>query len=261
MNQQQRLLALIWHNDPTSLTKELAENNFDIRGINIYRRNLLANAQRALSITFPTISQLLDSDINESLVKDFLRICPPNQGDWAQWGEEFSHFIATNQIAHEYSYLPDCALLDWHIHCALHGYDQTVDYASLGLLGSAEPENIRIILNQNVALIKTTSPISDIFDAHHHHDQQQREVAMGLAKKALAIEPKEHVVMIFRPEFQPKVTTLTDSEAAFMFCLEERKSLAESLDAVSHYDDFSFEKWLIAAIEKNLILHFKENSL
>jgi len=261
MNQQQRLLTLIWNNDPASVTKELEESGFDIRGINIYRRNLFANAQRALSITFPTISQLLDSNVNEDLVLEFLKLCPPDQGDWTQWGETFPHFIAVNQIAHEYAYLPDCAELDWHMHTALHGHDQTLDYTSLALLGSAEPENINIELNRNVALIKTTYPILDIFDAHHHQDEQQRKIAMQHAKIALKTNSEAHVVMIFRPEFQPKVTTLTHSEAEFMFCLKARKSLAESLDAVSHYEDFSFEKWLVAAIEQNLILHFKENSL
>ena len=260
MNQQQ-LLALIWNDDPTSFIKEREESGFDVRGINIYRRNLLANAQRALSITFPTISQLLDSDVNEILVQEFLKKYPPNKGDWAQWGDEFSRFIATNQIAHEYAYLPDCAELDWHIHKALNGQDQTLDYTSLALLASAEPEDISIVLNNNVALIRTTSPISEIFDAHHLPEEKQRKQAMEQAKIALNIEPKKHVVMIFRPEFQPKVTTLTDSEAEFMFCLKARKSLAESLDAVSHYDDFSFDKWLVKAIEQNLILHFKENSL
>ncbi|MEL0659539.1 DNA-binding domain-containing protein [Psychromonas arctica] len=261
MIQQQHLLALIWNNDPKSFAQELEKSGFDARGIDIYRRNLLANAQRALSITFPTISQLLDSDVNENLVQGFLKQCPPNQGDWAQWGDDFSHFIAANKIAHEYSYLPDCAALDWHIHKALNGQDQTLDYTSLALLASAEPEDINITLNNNVALIKTTSPISEIFDAHHHPDQQQRKMAMEQAKVALNTKPKEHTVMVSRPEFQPKVTTLTDSEAEFMFCLKAKKSLAESLDTVSHYDNFSFEEWLVAAIEQNLILHFKENSL
>jgi hypothetical protein len=261
MSQQQHLLSLIWHNDPMSATNVLEKSGFDIRGINIYRRNLFANAQRALGITFPTISQLLDSDVNKDLVLAFLRLCPPDQGDWTQWGESFAHFIAVNQIAHDYAYLPDCAELDWHIHCALHGQDQVLDYSSLALLGSAEPENINVILNDNVALIKSRYPIRDIFDAHHHQDEQHRNTAMAQAKIALKSKPEEHVVMVFRPEFQPKVTTLTNSEAEFMFCLKARKSLAESLDAVSHFEDFSFEKWLLAAIEQNLILHFKENSL
>lgn len=128
----------------------------------------MANAKRALSITFLTIFKLLDSDVSENLVQQFLKRCPPIQGDWAQWGEEFSHFIDANEIAHDYPYLTDCTELDWHLHSALNGKNQTLEYVSLALLGSAEPENISIILNQNIALIETKPPLSDIFNAHHH---------------------------------------------------------------------------------------------
>jgi hypothetical protein len=255
MNQQQYLLALIWNDDPTLL----AESGLDIRGINIYRKNLLVNAQRALSITFPTIFKLIDSDISENLVQQFIKLCPPVQGDWTQWGKEFSGFIATNKIADKYPYLPDCAQLDWHMHCALHGKDQTLEKTSLQLLADREPENIIIILNHNIKLIKTIYPIFDIFFAHHHPNKQQREIAMRDAKIALSNVLEEQVVMVSRPEFQPKLTTLTHSEAIFMFNLNTGSSLAESLNSVNHSDDFSFEKWLIEAIGQNLIYHFKEN--
>lgn len=267
MSLQQHLLTLIWSNDPKLLKEESIKIGFDIRGINIYRRNLLANAQRALSITFPTIFKLLNSDVSENLVQQFLMLFPPTQGDWAQWGEEFPQFIAANQIAHDYSYLTDCAELDWHVHSALKGKDQTFDHRTLSLLGSAEPEALNIILNQNVTLIQTIFPIVDIFNAHHSPDQLRQETAMVEAKSALTTLmqlttiPKQHTVMICRPDFQPKIVTLSNSEAEFMRCINTGKSLAESLNTVHHDQYFSFEKWLITALEQNLIDHFKENAL
>ncbi|MDA7746468.1 DNA-binding domain-containing protein [Psychromonas sp.] len=258
MNEQQSLLTLIYNDNPTLL----AESGLDIRGITIYRRNLLANAQRALSITFPTIFQLLDSDVSEDLVQQFLALCPPSQGDWGQWGEEFSHFIATSQIAYDYPYLPDCAMLDWHIHHALHGVDQLIDHASLQRLGDSEPEHIKVQLNKNVALITSKYPINDIFYAHHHSEDSQRKSAMLRAKETLTSSVNaEQVFMVFRPEFQPKVITLTESESIFVNALQQQKSLADALDAVSHLNDFSFENWLLTAIEQNLIYQFKAEQL
>lgn len=252
MSEQQNLLTLIFNDNPALL----AESGFDIRGINIYRRNLFANAQRALSITYPTIFQLLDSDVSDDLVKQFLKLCPPEQGDWAQWGEEFPHFIATHQISHEYHYLPDCALLDWYRHCGLHGKDQNFNHDSLSLLGTSEPEKVYVTFNQNVILMDTRYPIVDIFNAHHHPDQEQREMAMRDAKIALSIALQEHTVMIFRPEFLPKVTIIQEGEMQFMKALFEGESLGVSLDTVSHDKSFSFEKWLIMAIEQNLVVQF-----
>lgn len=255
MNEQQRLLNAIWSDEPSVL----AQSGFNAQGINIYRRNLLANAQRALSISYPTIFELLDGDVSDNLTHQFLKRSPPHQGDWAQWGETLANFVATTGVGDDYPYLSDCAALDWHIHCALHGKDQTFDRSSLQLLGDIEPEHIIVEFNQNVTLLKTQYPITDIFQAHHHSIESQRAVAMNKAQEALSLTPVEHIVMVYRPEFQPQVTKLTTREGEFMRCLMSGKSLAQSLDVVSHDCDFSFEKWLITAIEHNLIYHFKEN--
>jgi hypothetical protein len=251
---QQHLLTTIFSDNP--LVYE--QSGFDIKGITIYRRNLLANAKRSLAITFPTIFKLLDSDISEKLVIDFLKHSPPFQGDWAQWGNEFSNYLHASDIGQDYPYLADCAALDWSIHRALHGKDQTLTQLSLQLLSTTEPDNIAIELNKNVALIKTKYPITDIYHAHHHTDQLARESTMIRAKTVLSEEPKEHIAMVFRPEFQPEVITLTKSESMFMLCVTAGNSLAESLDVIKNHRDFSFEQWLLTAIKNNLIHYFKE---
>lgn len=78
VNEQQCLLDAIWSDD----ANVAAQSGFDVQGINIYRRNLMANAIRALSISFPTIFELLDSDVSEQITHKFLKLSPPNQGDW-----------------------------------------------------------------------------------------------------------------------------------------------------------------------------------
>lgn len=253
-NEQQRLLDVIWNDESPVIEK----SGFNAQGISIYRRNLLANAQRALSISFPTVFELLDRGISQNLVYQFLRLSPPSQGDWAQWGAGFPHFIATIEVGYRYPYLSDCAAVDWHVHCAVHGIDQTLEQSSLQRLTDSEPENIVIEFNQNVTLIQTKHPLTEIFQAHHHSDELHREVAMNKAKEVLSREPVEQVVMIYRPEFKPEVSTLTASEGAFMLCLMSGKSLEQALNVVKNNSDFSFEKWLITAIERNLIYNFKE---
>lgn len=253
-NEQQRLLEAIWHDDASVI----ALNGFEEQGINIYRRNLFANAQRALSISFPTVFELLDSDVSEDLTKQFLRFSPPDQGDWAQWGHNFSAFINTTEIGQDYAYLADCATLDWHVHRALQGKDQVLDQTTLQLLAEGEPEHLVIIFNANVQLLKTDYPLVDIFDAHHHQDKTQREDALNNAKQALSSAVVSHDVLIYRPEFQPCISRLISSEGLFMQALMAKKSLAESLDLVSDDVHFSFEKWLLNAIKHNLIHYLKE---
>lgn len=253
-SEQQLLLEVIW-NDESSI---LEQCGFDARGINIYRRNLLANAQRALNISFPTVFELLDSDISESIVYHFLQSSPPDQGDWTQWGENFALFLRTTEVGGTYPYISDCATLDWHVHCALHGSDQTLSQPSLQVLSKSEPEHIFIEFNQNVKVFKSEFPLTEIFQAHHHNEVLQRKVAMNKAQKALLEKTVEQVVMVYRPEFQPQVTRLTVSEGAFMLALLSGASLGQSLDRVKNANDFSFEQWLVTAIKHNLIHYFKE---
>lgn len=257
MNEQQRLLDAIWHDD----TDLVASSGFDAHGINIYRRNLLANAQRALSISFPTVFELLDSDISEEITGKFLKSSPPSQGDWAQWGNEFASFIKSTNIACDYPYLSDCTALDWHVHCALHGIDQTFEQSSLQLLSHCEPENIFIEFNHNVKLLESIYPITEIFYAHHDVDDLKRKAFLESAQLALSSKLEKHTVMVFRPEFQPKVTILTAGEEIFMRSLMSEKSLAQALIIANENSQFSFEQWLVKAIELNLINNFREKKL
>jgi len=255
VNEQQCLLNAIWSDDP----KVVVQSGFDVNGINIYRRNLLANAKRALSISFPTIFKLLDGDVSEHIAYQFLKTSPPNKGDWAQWGESLPRFIATTDIGSEYPYLADCATLDWHVHCALHGIDQAFQQATLKLLADNEPEHIFVKFNLNVKLIETQYPITDIFYAHHGNDEAQRNISMSNAQQALASTIEVQTVMSYRPEFESKVTTLLAHESIFMRCLMSGQSLAQSLNTIKENKLFSFEIWLIKAIERNLIYYFKED--
>ncbi len=255
INEQQLLLAAIWSDDP----QFIAESGFNVEGINVYRRNLFANAERSLSISFPTLFELLDSDASKHITQLFLKSSPPNQGDWAQWGEALTSFITTTEVGHQYPYIEDCTALDWHVHCALHGVDQTFEQSSLQVLGEHEPEHIFVKFNANVALLESKYPIVDIFYAHHGEDESQRQTALNHAQKALASPLKRQTVMTYRPEFQPKVTTLTTSEAVFMRSLMSGDSLANALDTVNEKFHFSFENWLVKALKLNLIYIFKEN--
>ncbi|GIC78637.1 DNA-binding domain-containing protein [Moritella sp. F3] len=271
ISEQQRLLDAIWSGDLSSKQLSNSTHGFSAQGIGIYRRNLLANAQRALSITFPTVFKLLDSDISAALVKSFLQTSPPTQGDWAQWGSEFAHFIATTDICEGYPYLADCTSLDWFVHCALHGRDQLLDQSSLEILGRCDPEDIFITFNHNVKLIKTSFPITEIFDAHHQENEDERKAALNSANEYLSSALVDHLAMIYRPEFQPYVARLTCSEGRFTQSLIGGHSLAQSLDAIKgkeygeeHVPDcsfqhFSFQQWLLNAIENNLIHYFKES--
>jgi hypothetical protein len=107
------------------------------------------------------------------------------------------------------------------------GVDQTFEQSSLQLLDNCEPAQRFIKFNANVRLLDTKYPITDIFHAHHGSDELQQKVAIHDAQQALSSVSEEKIVMIYRPEFQPKVITLMVGEDRFMHCLMSGQSLAQ----------------------------------
>ena len=254
MNTQQQLLSAIWQPGEC----DDAGNVFCQQGVDIYRRNLLANATRSLSISFPTLFQLLDSDVSDLLTHQLLHYSAPIQGDWGQWGAHLPSLIEQSTMIENYPYLADCARLDWAIHLALHGADQMLDKSSLQRLADTELKHLVVEFNQNLLLIDSDFPLDDIFYAHHGEAQLDKDTAMSRAQHALAGDLVRQSYLVFRPEFQPKVTVITQSEAVFMQQLMVGLSLENALDSVGEDSTFSFEQWLINAIERNLITCFKE---
>lgn len=254
MNEQQRLLSAIWQHEAT----EDEDQRFSQQGLDIYRRNLLANATRSLSISFPTLFELLDSDVSDLLTRQLLQCSAPTQGDWAQWGAHFPTLIEQSSDIEDYPYLADCARLDWAIHKALYGADEVLDQSSLQRLADTEPERLVVVFNRNVSLIESDFPIDDIFNAHHAPEQAEKDNAMSRAQHTLANDLSTKSYLVFRPEFQPMVNVLDLSEAVFTQQLMAGNSLENALDSVANDSTFSFEQWLIKAIERNLIICFKE---
>lgn len=245
MNEQQQLLSAIWDNSAI-------EHGFSEEGVAIYHRNLLANAKRGLAVSFPTLFELLDGGDSDELVAEFLRYSPPNQGDWGQWGGELAGFLESHRFSEDFPYLADCAALDWAVHQALHGADVSVESASLARLGDTEPSQLTVEFNPNVSLLSSEFPIVDIYNAHHLEDESSRSVAFGRAKERLQ-QSQVNVCIVYRLELQPKVMTLNDGEMTFVTALLRHQTLEEALDLVADAQEFSFENWLLWAIENNVI--------
>ena len=65
--QQQALIAAIF---PPAGIEEISD--FDPRGLAIYRNNLLATAQQALAISFPTVLTLIGEDLFNHACRELL---------------------------------------------------------------------------------------------------------------------------------------------------------------------------------------------
>lgn len=81
-------------NDQQTLLEKILASTLSIDpGIAIYQRNRWAMAERALSISFPTVHQLLGEGF-ATLARKFLIAHPNSQADWGGWGLSFQILLA-----------------------------------------------------------------------------------------------------------------------------------------------------------------------
>lgn len=189
------------------------------RGLAAYRNNLRALSAQALAVPFTRVHEALGEEDFGAMAWSFWRSHPPTTGDLGQWGGELAAFLA--ERAGEDSGLPDLARLDWALHCAEHAADAELDAASLGLLGTADPDELWLQLRPGVALLA------------------QREGG----------------VLVWRDGWRGVSQALAKGDAAFVQAVIDGAPLAAALESAAQVkgsgaeSDFDFGAWLQAALQ------------
>jgi hypothetical protein len=213
------------------------------RGLQAYRANAGALAERALAAAFPTVQQLVGEAAFGALARAFWHADAPLCGDIAQWGGALPAFIgASAQLAPE-PYLADGARLDWAVHCAEQAADGAGPVSGLERLADTDPAHLRLQLAPGTALVSSAHPVVTIWQAHRSDAGDRFEVV----RAAFARGAGEHA-LVHRIGFKAVVTAVTEAEASFMEALIERRSLEHAISAAGA--DFDFEPWLLAALQQ-----------
>lgn len=213
------------------------------RGLQAYRANAGALAERALGAAYPTVQQLVGEAPFGALARALWQAEAPVFGDMAQWGAALPAFItASPQLADE-PYLADVARLDWAVHGAEQAADLDSPPAGLEQLAVAEPEQLRLRLAPGTALVSSGHPVVTIWQAHRSA-LPDRFVPV---REAFARGTGEHA-LVHRSGFKAAVTTLPDAAARFTQAVIVGQSLGQALASADH--DFSFEPWLLAALQQ-----------
>jgi len=110
------------------------------RRLAIYQRHYHEGLSRHLLGRFPTVEWLLGSDRMRALVDAFIRVSPPKAPCMAEYGVDFTNFIAWDHATHNLPYLEDVAWLDWHLGDAAVAVDQRP--IEIGVLQAVPPDRL-----------------------------------------------------------------------------------------------------------------------
>jgi hypothetical protein len=230
--------------DASALSTREAEARA-LRGLQAYRANADACAERALATAFATVRMLLGEDDFRQLAREFWRAAPPRCGDLGEWGEALPGWIAAHGQLAEWPYLADAARLDWVLHRCERAADDTPDRASLARLGDTDPAQLDVQFMPGVALVESGWPVGLIHRAHHAGD-----VSFDAVREAIAARRGE-AVLVARAGWKAVPHALDPATAAWTRGLLGGQDLGSALAAAG--DGFDFAAWLAAALQSNCL--------
>jgi hypothetical protein len=248
--QQQAMLQALWAARPAqalaALGDHAAPGPLRERGLRAYRSNARALAGRALQGAYPVVAQLLGEENFQAVAERLWAQHPPVRGDLAQWGAALPGCIAgLPDLAAEEPYLADVARLEWALHDCATLPDAERDPASFTLLGTVPPETFTLQLAPGARCMASPWPVASIVLAHLAGEPSLEEAGQRL--RAGVAE----TAVVWRRGLQPRVRMAAAGEAEFIAALQDRRSLADSLQAAPA---LRIDQWLAPAVQDALVL-------
>lgn len=246
LRQQMMLRALLNDARPGVLAGWCRDGERFARGLQAYRANAGALAERALAAAYPTLQQLLGEESFAAMARAFWRRHPPARGDIATWGENLAAFVADAEQLAEEPYLADVARLEWAVHVAAAAADADAPPQGLERLADADPALVHLRARPGTALVEGPHPIVSIWQAHRAEAAADGDPFAAV--RAAFAAGRAEAALVWRQGLRVQVAALEPDDARFTAAVLAGRPLAATLTGCpSHFD---FTAWLVAALQR-----------
>ena len=211
----------------------------------IYRANMVAAADKALSAAYPVIRQVVGAEFFHGLAREHQRGTPSTSGDLTDFGVRFGAFLAAFEHTQSLPYLPDLAALEWAVHRASGAADAPDwDAATLAAVDPDRQATIRFQWSPGLAVVESAYPIVRIWTIHQPGYAGEFSVDWDRADTAL----------VARDGFVVGVSECGADEAAFLGESLAGASLGDAATAVlQDHPDFNLGALLGRAVSARLV--------
>lgn len=210
-------------------------------GLQAYRANAHAAAERALGIACPTVRALVGAEDFMHLAREFWHAQPPQRGDLGEWGNGLPGWLEAHPGLAQWPYLGDCARLDLALHHCERAADAVVDAASLSLLGNTDPAVLALQSMPGVQALASRWPVVSIHAAHQGDDER----LFAHARERLLAGAGEAAV-VAREGWRGVVVAIDAPGLTFMQAMAGGADLARALALAG--EGFDFAGWLAVAL-------------
>jgi hypothetical protein len=214
----------------------------------IYRANMVAAADKALSSAYPVIRQALGAEFFHGLAREYQRATPSTSGDLGEFGATFDAFLAAFEHTQALPWLPDLARLEWAAHRAYGAADAPEwDAATLAAVDPARQAEIRFHWVPGLAVIRSAYPVVHVWTIHQPGHDGDFGVDWSIAETAL----------VARDGLAVTVSASSAADAAFLEAALAGAPLGEAAAATLRlHPDFDLGALLGRAVANRSICGF-----
>jgi hypothetical protein len=135
--------------------------------LQVYRNNTFSSLTAALKDSFPVVCQLVDERFFGYASQEYIRAHPPHAPRLAEYGGDFTEFLAGFEPVRHLAYLPDMARLEWTVNAAYHAADApTLDPARIAAVPQDRYPLLTFGADPSVRLFASEFPVDRIWQAH-----------------------------------------------------------------------------------------------
>ncbi len=220
-------------------------------GLSIYQNNLKAIANRALTIAYPVLEQLVGESTLRLLAQRLLKTEKNCSGDWGDWGSNLASTIQESELADDFPFLIEVATFEWRRHQANRASEIRFDRDSLALLESCDPADLHLQLPSSLHLQASDFPVDTLWQAHQ--DSNNREELLKTLTHELKNTENKYYYIIFSTGLHASHRRIDQQEHQWISSILSGRSLHELL---TQQPSFDFSNWLKKAIENHYITQF-----
>jgi len=185
----------------------------------VYRNNVVVSLTEALEIAFPVVAKLIGSKNFRAVAGLYLRRHPPRSPVLMFYGDRMAAFLADFEPLRHVPYLADIARLEQALRRSYHAADATpLDPAQIQRMPPERLMAARVILAPAVHLIRSRYPVHGIW-------------RYNTEDSAPTPAPQGENVLITRPEYDPRLTTLAPGGGTFVDALIAGRTFGAAHDA------------------------------
>lgn len=214
------------------------------RGLEAYRRSVLANLAAAVQTTYPVVGAIVGEAFLDAAARRYALGHPSASGDLNAYGGDFGDFLASFSPAASLPYLPDVARLEWLVH-AVYGREDA-PLPDLSLLAETTPDRwgeLHFQLDPAHAAMPSCWPIVRIWAVNQPGYAGDFKVDFDAAQIAL----------VHRREAGTVVEALARGEYRLLHALANGASLGAAVGEAAGEDGFDLQSALRRFIASGLI--------